>query len=260
MIGRTIADSKGKWLRFVHIVEQIDKASLYLNDTGVASLSQFASQVVLIPIPGGTISRGKGAGEVEPFTFLVSPHVAPLGHPPGVDAQHFHLIAPYTKDARQWSKLRWTDVYSGEPYAITTRDVVSGEGIARVQSYRGVIARYRVHSEAKSLGPDGLPCGKRTVGLLERRPVVLGELVHFGKETNRLEEVEQGLVHDWDEVQLVFREPQDRRRDSTFRHDSKEQRTCGACGTALGSPRAMYCSSPCRQRAYRQRKWHATSA
>ena len=33
---------------------------------------------------------------------------------------------------------------------------------------------------------------------------MLGEPVHLGKETNQLEEVEQGLVHDW--VQRVFRE------------------------------------------------------
>lgn len=143
---------------------------------------------------------------VKPFNFLASPHVAPLGHPAGVDAQHFHLVAPYTKEARQWSKLRWTDVYSGEAFGITTGGGAVGERVARVQSYGDVIGRYRTHPEVKSLGPDGAPCEKRTIGLLQRRPVVLRELVHIGKETNRLEEVEQGLVHDWEEVQLVFRE------------------------------------------------------
>lgn len=145
-----------------------------------------------------TLSRNQNdtyAASVKPFNFLISPRVAPLGHPPGVDPQHFHLIAPYTKDARQWTKLRWTDVYSGEQFAISTREGSAGQGIARVQSFGEVIARYRMHPEAKSLGPVGRPCGKRTVGLLQRRPVTLGELVHIGKETNRLEEVEQGLVH-----------------------------------------------------------------
>jgi hypothetical protein len=37
--------------------------------------------------------------------------------------------------------------------------------------------------------------------------VLRGELVHIGKETNRLEAVEQGLVHDWADVQLILREP-----------------------------------------------------
>lgn len=107
---------------------------------------------------------GKYVGSVKPFNFLISPHVAALGHPPGVDPQRFHLIAPYTRDARQWSKLRWTDVYSGKSYAISTREGVSGEGVARVQSYGAVVDRYRVHPEAKNLGLDGLPCGKRTGG------------------------------------------------------------------------------------------------
>jgi len=101
-----------------------------------------------------------------------------------------------------------------------------------------------------------LPCGKRTIGLLQRRPVVLGELVHIGKETNRMEEVEQGLVHDWDEVQLVFREPHGHSKVSTGQDEAQTtvQRTCWSCGTTLGSPRKVYCSPACRQRAYRQRR------
>jgi hypothetical protein len=195
----------------------------------------------------------------KPFNFLISPHVAPLGHPPGVDAQHFHLIAPYTKDARQWTKLRWTDVYSGEAYGITTRCGVAGDGIARVQSNDDVVARYRTHPEAKSLGPDGMPCQRRTVGLLQRSPVLLGDLVHIGKETNRLEDVEQGMVHDWDEVQLVFREPQAHDRASTngFGTAAKVQRQCEVCGATLDGNRRSYCSPACRQRAYRQRARHA---
>ncbi len=191
------------------------------------------------------------AGSVKPFNFLISPHVAPLGHPPGADSQHFHLIAPYTKDARQWTKLRWTNVYSGEQFTISTREGSAGEGVARVQSYGEVIARYRVHPEAKSLGPDGLPCGKRTVGLLGRRPVALGELVHIGKESNRLEEVEQGLVHDWDEVQLVVRDPNGVPSPSS--DETRPAVLCRSCGAPVSSTRANYCSVACRQSAYRQR-------
>ncbi|HEV2126692.1 MAG TPA: hypothetical protein VGW38_28365 [Chloroflexota bacterium] len=177
-----------------------------------------------------------------------------LGHPPGVDPQRFHLIAPYTKDARQWTKLRWIDVYSGERFAIAARGTVSGQGTARVQSFRDVIARYRMHPETKSLGPDGMPCGKRTVGLLQWRLVTLGELVHIGKEANRLEVVEQGLVHDWDEVQLVFREPEAESRGPTDPPIAKQaQRKCRSCESDIEGPRLLYCSPACRQRAYRRR-------
>lgn len=62
---------------------------------------------------------------------------------------------------------------------------------------------------------------------------MLGDLVHIGKETNRLEEVEQGMVHDWDEVQLVFREPRERMEASTsrIRRRSGHQGQCAVCHT-----------------------------
>jgi len=139
---------------------------------------------------------------------------------------------------------------------VSTRDGVSAAGVARVQSNGEVIARYRVHPEAKSLGPDGLPCGKHTVGLLQRRPVRLGELVHIGKESNRLEEVKQGLVHDWDEVQLVFREPRGQLKVLAAQDDAQPavQRACRVCGGTLGSARTLYFSPACRQYSYRQRR------
>lgn len=195
------------------------------------------------------------AESVKPFNFLISPHVTPLGHPPGVDPKQFHPIAPYTRDARQWTKIRWTDVYSGDSFRITTRATPSSNRTARVQSYGEVIDRYRVHPEAKSMGSDGIPCIKRTVGLLQRRPVTLGELVHIGKETNRLEEVEQGLVHAWKEVQLVFPEPQHHIQTVTPcpDEDPKMERACQECGTAVLGNRRQFCSSACRQCAYRHR-------
>ena len=163
------------------------------------------------------------------------------------------MVAPYTKDARQWTKLRWTDVYSGEAFGITTGSAAFSDKAARVQSYGDVIARYRTHPEAKSLGPDRKPCGKQTVGLLQRRPVTLGELVHIGKETNRLEEVEQELIHDRDEVQLVFRERQVQKIPLLSKPLSM---TCRTCGNSVKSTRANYCSAACKQRLYRLWQHH----
>lgn len=84
-------------------------------------------------------------------------------------------------------------------------------------------------------------------------------IAHVGKEANKFEEVEQGLVHDWDEVQLVFREPRDSSSGSPVCHqaDLENRRTCAVCGATLKSLRESYCSSACRQRAYRERKRHA---
>ncbi len=147
---------------------------------------------------------------------------------------------------------------SGEEFRNTTDNVRWGDRTALVQSYGDVIARYDTHAEAKSLGPDGKPCGRCTIGLLQRRPVGFSELVHIGKETNRLEEVEQGLVHDWDEVQLVFRNLRAHRSASTTNSSvrSAAQWMCLSCGTPVEGARSVYCSPACRQSACRQRKQH----
>jgi hypothetical protein len=42
------------------------------------------------------------------------------------------------------------------------------------------------------------------VGLLRRRPVTVLCLKHVGKESNRLEKVEAGLIHDSDEVYTEY--------------------------------------------------------
>jgi len=146
---------------------------------------------------------------IKPMNFVLSAHVAPLGHPAGVDPTRFHLIAPYTTDPSAWARSLWTDIYSGKRFPISTA-ATSDPVVARVASYGDVIARYRTHPEPKSLGPDGIPCSRNTVGLLRRRPVRAAGIVYSGKESNLLDEVERGLVHDWGEVLQTYRDP---RRD-----------------------------------------------
>jgi transposase len=156
-------------------------------------------------------NRGKPyAEQVKPFNFLLSAHVAPFGLPDGVDGTRFHLIAPYEGDARKWLTPPWTDRSTGKQYAITTTTSPYATRAVRVKSYRDVLDDYRTHPEAKSLSPDGGLCRRTTVGLLRRRTVTMLSLTHVGKESNLLEEVEAGLVHDPDEV---YTEYVDVRRD-----------------------------------------------
>ena len=87
-----------------------------------------------------------------------------------------------------------------------------------VKTYRDVLTEYRLHPEAKSLGPDGKPCDRTTVGLLQRRPVKIasvardGEIVsaitYIGKESNKLMEVASGLVTDLDAVLNEYQDPE----------------------------------------------------
>ena len=70
-----------------------------------------------------------------------------------------------------------------------------------------MVAEYRCHREHKSLAPDGQPCAQATVGLLQRRPVEALQVVYVGKESNRLEEVQHGLIEDEDEVMNEYPDP-----------------------------------------------------
>ena len=57
---------------------------------------------------------------------------------------------------------------------------------AEAKTYGDVVSQYRWHPEAKSLAPDGRPCGDDSAGLLQRMPVVAAPECRFiGKETDR---------------------------------------------------------------------------
>jgi hypothetical protein len=153
-----------------------------------------------------TIKSLPYARRVKPFNFLIAAHVARFGHPPEVDPKHFQLIAPYTPDASKWKKMAWTELYSGQTFGITT-GLNSNPRLVRVKSYRDVFEEYQTHPEPKSAAADGAPCSRTTRGLLSRRPVCAASIVYIGKESNRLDDVEGELVHDWDEVREVYVDP-----------------------------------------------------
>jgi hypothetical protein len=147
------------------------------------------------------VNRGKAyADQVKPGNFMLSAQVADFGHPRGVDVQHFHLIAPYNPDPRQWLKMRWIDRYSGKTYRVTLSEHATLEAEARLKSYGDVVLSYRFHPEFKSDGPGGEACDRRTRGLLRRTSIEATGVVYIGKESNKLEETEDGLIHDLDEV------------------------------------------------------------
>jgi len=85
----------------------------------------------------------------------------------------------------------------------------------RVQTYGELIDGYEYHPEAKFADALGQPCGKQTIGLLQRRHVRIGELTNIGKESNRLEEVQAGLEHDDANVYTEYHDPRRNRWNTT---------------------------------------------
>jgi hypothetical protein len=171
--------------------------------------TSITSPAVMRPL--SKLNEGKKyVDKIKPFNFLVTCHVKPFGHPPGVDAERFHLIAPYEADSREWLKKTWTDQYSGNDYKITTTGPHGDRRTARVKTYGEVLREYEIHPESKCADATGKPCRKQTVGLLQRRHVRIDQIKYIGKESNSLEEVEAGLEHS---AENVYTEYVDRRRD-----------------------------------------------
>jgi hypothetical protein len=72
------------------------------------------------------------------------------------------------------------------------------------------LEEYEIHPESKYADASGKICSKQTVGLLYRRHVSVEGINYIGKESNSLEEVESGLIHDH---RNVYTEYPDARRD-----------------------------------------------
>jgi len=161
--------------------------------------------------PFANLNKGKRyVDQIKPFNFLLTCHVNPLGHPPGSDPEHFHLIAPYESSPRRWLEMPWTEQYSGKIYDITTGGHHGNRHTARVKTYGEVLREYEFHAESKCADACGKPSGKQTIGLLQRRHVRIDSITPIGKESNSLEEVEAGMIHSADNVYTVY---SDRRRD-----------------------------------------------
>jgi hypothetical protein len=171
--------------------------------------TSITSPAVMRPL--AKLNEGKAyVDQIKPFNFLVTCHVKPFGHPPGVNCERFHLIAPYEADSRQWLKNSWIDQYSGKGYKITTAGHHGDRHTARVKTYGDVLREYANRPESKCADANGKPCGKQTVGLLRRRHVRIDEIKYVGKESNSLEEVEADLIHSPENVYTIYTDP---RRD-----------------------------------------------
>jgi hypothetical protein len=197
------------WLGIVRRAPGSPTEALPFSDRPAVGRVAVSSPAVMRALAG--FNEGKAyAAKMKPFNFLLACHVKQMGHPVGVDPERFHLIAPYQTDSRQWLKMRWIDQYTGNEYRIATGDDSDGRKTARVKTYGEVLREYEYHPESKCADTDGKTCEKQTVGLLQRRHVHFHFIRYIGKESNRLEDVDTGLVHS---EKNVYTEYSDERRD-----------------------------------------------
>jgi hypothetical protein len=169
----------------------------WLDSPALAKLA-ITSPAILAPFERYNCDR-RAREQIRPGNFLVSAQVAPFGHPAGVDPTRFRLIAAYETDRSRWHELRWLNLYDGTEWPVTFAGDPSPD-LVRLKSYRDVLGLYATHPEPKSADVEGRPCGRSTIGLLARRPVTMSTLTLIGKESNKLDEREAGLIGDLNEV------------------------------------------------------------
>jgi hypothetical protein len=139
------------------------------------------------------------------YEALISDQFDPAVTRLTISSPWFRLVAPFETDGRTWERMRWTDLYSGRSYSVTTDWPGGGEGIAGVNSLETVAEAYPFHPEPKRAGLDGRPCTKQAEGLLRRRTVQGAGTVCIGKEAHRLED--RSLAASLDELVNIFADP-----------------------------------------------------
>ena len=105
-----------------------------------------------------------------------------------------------------FQRLRFVEGAAGKSYP--GRQVFHGSrAVARVKTYGGVLHEYEFHLGAKSADSKGRPSGKQTFGLLQRRHLRVERIVYIGRESNRLEEIEAGVIHSPENVYTEHPDP-----------------------------------------------------
>jgi len=197
------------WLRIVRRALGLPTKELSFERSVAVGRLTISSPSMIKPF--ASVNAGKWyPDQIKPFNFLLSCHVSPLGHPIGVEPERFHLVAPYELDPRKWYKTDWMDEYTGKFYKITASGLHGDRRTARVKTFADVLSEYEFHAESKCADAEGNPCGKQSVGLLQRRHIQIGLVKYIGKESNSLEDVELGSIH---AAQNVYTEYTDPRRD-----------------------------------------------
>jgi hypothetical protein len=148
---------------------------------------------------------------VKPFGFVlmasgqISPVLAVDELERKRDASPRRLLAPYDRDPRQWLDNHWYDLHGPERPAVNiTTDARNRNGKVLVKDHRRVLDDYAGHPEVKSAMPDGSPCNRQYRGLLNRRVIYAAGIVHIGKESNRLDDVEAGAIVDPSDVYTSY--------------------------------------------------------
>jgi len=97
------------------------------------------------------------------------------------------LVCPFSSEQEHWFDLECVNVHSDKHYRMVdpTKEHSPTHNVVFPSQFARLVIQYQEHPEAKSLAPDGSPCGAETHGLLGRAHIIAGEFRYVGKETDR---------------------------------------------------------------------------
>jgi hypothetical protein len=97
------------------------------------------------------------------------------------------LICPYSTHQERWLEMECVNIHNGKKYKMVDCNKAenSAHNVVFPSQFARLLIQYQGHPEAKSLAPDGGPCGANTRGILKRAHVIAGEFRYVGKETDR---------------------------------------------------------------------------
>ncbi len=137
-------------------------------------------------------NKGKSYRDsVKPFSFMV------VAFPDTMRSYGIgRLIAPYEPDASQWHDLEWVNLANPDDgtYRVTMDMDAENERTLLGKTYKDILQTHWRHPEPKFLGPHGERCLGETMGLLCRRTTVIGRTRLIGKESNKFEEIDAGVM------------------------------------------------------------------
>jgi len=124
-----------------------------------------------------------------PYNFLFLPMIDPtFGYAFDKRSnERVLLICPYSTHQERWLEMGCVNIHNGKEYKMLdcTKAENPAHNVVFPSQFARLLIQYQGHPEAKSLAPDGGPCGANTRGLLKRAHIIAGEFRYVGKETDR---------------------------------------------------------------------------
>jgi len=120
-----------------------------------------------------------------PHNFMMMPQISRFGCPQDLDPNRFTLITSFSSERGQWMRSKCVNIYDPQSPIYELTDTYDGRR-AVPKNFFMLLDSYQNHPEAKSLGPDGVPCGPETRGLLKRAHIIASWApVYIGKESDK---------------------------------------------------------------------------